>query len=111
MTDPEFRDAFHRHKDVLYRFAYRMIGSSSAAEDVVQESFLALWRSPGAYDPNRGAVRAFLLGITRNLIFRRWRDERPYEALDDESFVCMPIDLVPNERVQTISAPIHILPP
>ncbi len=47
MTDPEFRGVFHRHKDVLYRFVYRMTGSSSAAEDVVQECFLALWRRPG----------------------------------------------------------------
>jgi len=111
MTDPEFRDAFYWHKDVLYRFAYRMTGSSSAAEDVVQECFLALWRRPDAYDPNRGAQRAFLLGIVRNLILRRWRAERSYEALDDESFVCLPIDLVHNERAQTIAKAIQMLPP
>jgi RNA polymerase sigma-70 factor (ECF subfamily) len=110
MTDPEFRDAFHWHKDVLYRFD-RMTGSSSAAEDVVQGCFLVLWRSPGAYDPNRGAVRAFLLGIVRNLILTRWRDERSYEALDDESFVCLPVDLVHNERVQAIGKAIQMLPP
>jgi RNA polymerase sigma-70 factor (ECF subfamily) len=111
MTDPEFRDAFHGHKDVLYRFAYRMTGSSSAAEDVVQECFLALWRRPDAYDPDRGSVRAFLLGIVRNLILTRWRDERSYEALDDESFVCLPIDLVHNERIETIAKAIQTLPP
>ena len=111
MTDPEFRDAFHRHKEVLHRFAYRMTGSISVAEDVVQESFLALWRRPGAYDPNRGGVRAFLLGIARNLVLRRWRDERPYEALDDESFACLPIDLVNNERAETIARAVQMLPP
>src|SRR6202035_3170405 len=63
MTDAEFRDAFHGHKDVVHRFAYRMTGSASAAEDVVQDCFLILWRKPAAYDPRRGAMRAFLLGI------------------------------------------------
>ena len=111
MTDPEFRDAFYRNKGVLYRFAYRMTGSSSVAEDVVQESFLALWRRPDAYDPDVGAVRPFLLGIARNLVLRRWRDERPHEALDDESFVCLPIDLVHNERLQTVANAIQMLPP
>ena len=62
MTDPDFRDAFHAHKDVLYRFVCRMTGSANGAEDIVQECFLALWRKSGAYDPNRGTLRAFLLG-------------------------------------------------
>jgi RNA polymerase sigma factor (sigma-70 family) len=111
MTDPEFRDAFHRHKDVLHRFAYRMTGSNSVAEDVVQESFLVLWRRPKGYDPLRGGLRAFLLGIARNLVLRRWRDERLHEALDDESFVCLPIDLVNNERSVAVAKAIHMLPP
>ena len=62
MTDPDFREAFHRHKDVLYRFAYRMTGSSSIAEDIVQDCFVIFWRKPEAYDAKRGALRSFLLG-------------------------------------------------
>jgi RNA polymerase sigma-70 factor, ECF subfamily len=111
VTDPEFRDAFRLHKDVLYRFAYRMTGSRPLAEDVVQECYLALWRRPGAYDPQRGAVRAFLLGIARNLILKRWRDERPQEALDAESFVCQPVDLPAGERAACIAKAIGLLPP
>ncbi len=111
MTDPEFRDAFHMHKDVLYRFAYRMTGSRSLAEDVVQECYLALWRRPGAYDPLRGAVRAFLLGIARNLILKRWRDERPHEPLDAESSVCQPVDLPAGERAVFVAQAIARLPP
>ncbi len=58
MTDADFRDAFHRHKDIVYRFAYRMSGSGSTAEDVVQDCFVAFWQKPDAYDPDRGALRA-----------------------------------------------------
>lgn len=35
MTDGEFRYAFHRNKEVVFRFAYRMTGSIPVAEDVV----------------------------------------------------------------------------
>jgi RNA polymerase sigma factor (sigma-70 family) len=111
VTDPEFRDAFRLHKDVLYRYAYRMTGSRAAAEDVVQEAYLALWRRPGTYDPQRGAVRAFLLGIARNLILKRWRDERPHEALDAESPVCQPVDLPAGERAAFVERAIARLPP
>ncbi|SPF56213.1 Transcriptional regulator, Fis family (fragment) [Candidatus Sulfopaludibacter sp. SbA4] len=111
MTDPDFRDAFHRHKDVLYRFAYRMTGSGAAAEDTVQDTFLVLWRRPEAYDPGRGALRAFLLGIARNLLLKRARDERSYDPLVDESSICPPIDVVGLERAQIVARAIQALPP
>jgi len=111
MTDPEFRDAFRLHKDVLYRFAYRMTGSRPLAEDVVQESFLALWRRPAAYDPGRGGVRAFLLGIARNLILKNWRDDRPHEALEEQDSVCAPVDLPAGERAALVARAIALLAP
>ena len=111
MTEPEFQDAFHRHKDVLYRLTFRMTGSSSTAEDVVQECFLALWRKPQGYDRNRGTLRAFLLGIARNLVLKRWRDEHEHEALEDESFVCAPVDLAREERSESVARAVQMLPP
>jgi len=111
MTDAEFRDAFHGHKDVVHRFAYRMTGSASAAEDVVQDCFLILWRKPAAYDPRRGAMRAFLLGIARNLILKRWRDERPHKALEDDAFVFQPLNVREDGRVEAVEKAILTLPP
>ena len=111
MTDSEFRDAFQQHKDVLYRFAYRMTGSNLVAEDLVQECFLALWRKPGTYDASRGALRAFLLGIMRNLIFRRWRDQHQYQSLDEEDFAYLPIDLVSGKRDEAVAKAVQALPP
>jgi RNA polymerase sigma-70 factor (ECF subfamily) len=111
MNDPDFRDAFHSHKHVLYRFAYRMTGSSSTAEDIVQDCFVALWRKPGGFDPGRGAVRAYLLGVARNLVLKRWRDERPTEELDQESFTCPPIDLVNIARAEAVAKAVRALPP
>ncbi len=110
MTDAEFRDAFHGHKDVVHRFAYRMTGSSSAAEDIVQDCFLILWRKPAAYDPIRGGMRAFLLGIARNLVLKRWRDDRPHQQLDD-SFVAQPLNIRDDGRAEAVEKAILLLPP
>ena len=70
-----------------------------------------LWRKPQAYDPNQGTMRAFLLGIVRNLVLKRWRDERRDEPLDDESFVCVPIDLAQKERTEAVARAVQLLPP
>jgi RNA polymerase sigma-70 factor, ECF subfamily len=111
MTDPDFRHAFHANKDVLYRFVYRMTGSANGAEDIVQECFLALWRKPDAYDANRGALRAFLLGIARNLVLKRWRDDHPHDPIEADSFICGPVDLLSQERAEMVAQAVQMLPP
>jgi len=111
VTDPDFRAAFYAHKDVLYRFVYRMTGSANGAEDIVQECFLALWRKPGAYDPNRGTLRAFLLGTARNLVLKQWRDGHPHDVIDEGSYVCGPIDVLGQERAGTVRRAVQMLPP
>jgi len=111
MTDSDFRSAFHAHKDVLYRFVYRMTGSATNAEDIVQECFLALWRKPGAYDPSRGVLRAFLIGIARNLVLKRWRDEHPHDSLEEDSSICGPVDLPGQERDEIVARAVQMLPP
>jgi RNA polymerase sigma-70 factor, ECF subfamily len=111
MTDAEFREAYRRNKDVLYRFARRMSGSSSEAEDVVQDTFLELWRKPSRFDSTRGTLRSFLIGVTANLIRRRLRSDRPYDDLEDDSAVCGPIDLAGLQRAEIVARAVAALPP
>ena len=87
MTDAEFQAAFDQHKDAVYRFAWRMSGSAAAAEDITQDVFVGLLRRPDRFDPARGTMRAFLLGIARNLALKHWRAEHRFEPLDDEEAV------------------------
>jgi RNA polymerase sigma-70 factor, ECF subfamily len=91
VTDAEFQDAFEQHKDVVYRFAWRMSGPA-AAEDITQDVFVSLLRQPGRFDPARGTLRAFLLGIARNLALKRWRSGHRFEPLDDEAMAAEVID-------------------
>ena len=83
MTDSEFQTAFDEHKDAVYRFAWRMSGSVAAAADITQDVFVSLLRHPNRFDPVRGTLRAFLLGIARNLALKHWRAEHRFEPLDD----------------------------
>ncbi len=62
----EFVDAYSLHALAVHATACRILGDTPAAEDVVQEVFLELWRKPGAYDPQRGPLRSWLCAVARN---------------------------------------------
>ncbi len=78
-----FHDLFERHHQAVFRFAYRFSGSAATAEDVTQGAFVALLCGPGRYDPARGPLRAWLLGIARALLLKQFRRLHPEAALDE----------------------------
>jgi RNA polymerase sigma-70 factor, ECF subfamily len=61
-----FEIVFDRHASAAFSLAYRMCGRRAAAEDIVQDAFLSLWRGGGGYDPRRGSVRAWVLSVVHN---------------------------------------------
>jgi RNA polymerase sigma-70 factor (ECF subfamily) len=61
-----FEVILERHSGAMFSLAYRMCGTRPLAEDVAQESFLALWRNGAGYDRARGSVRTWALGVTHN---------------------------------------------
>jgi RNA polymerase sigma-70 factor (ECF subfamily) len=116
VTDAEFQAAFDQHKDAVYRFAWRMSGSAAAAEDITQDVFVGLLRSPDRFEPARGTLRAFLLGIARNLALKRWRAEHRFEPLDDEgaharAMVSEAVDLGRGEVGDIVGRAVRALPP
>jgi len=88
-----------------------MTGSGSAAEDVAQDCFVALWRAPEQYDAGRGPVRAFLIGVARNIIFNRWRAERRWSPLDEDAFLAEPLDPGRWEAAELVAQAVQSLPP
>jgi RNA polymerase sigma-70 factor (ECF subfamily) len=84
-----FATVYDRHAAAAYGLARRMLRSSGAAQDVVQEAFLSLWRTD-TYRPEKGSVRTFLLGIVRNRAIDALRKDgrRRAEERSDDMDVC-----------------------
>ena len=111
MTDAEFQAVFEQHKDAVYRFAWRMSRSPAAAEDITQDVFVGFLRHPGRFDPGRGTLRAFLLGIARNLALKHWRAEHRFEPLDGEAVVAESVDLGRGELGDMVGRAVRALRP
>jgi RNA polymerase sigma-70 factor (ECF subfamily) len=78
-----FAELYQRHRSIVCRFAAHMCGSTSAAEDVVHEAFVAVIESAARYRPGQTDARLWLLGIARNHA-RRARSVRRMLSLQDE---------------------------
>jgi RNA polymerase sigma-70 factor (ECF subfamily) len=111
MTESEFRAAFEEHKDAVYGFAWRMTNSPAAAEDITQEVFLVLLSKPDLFDSSRGPLRAFLMGVARN-IARKWLQRQgQWSELEETSCVVGPAAVEAWEVIELVGAAVQALPP
>jgi RNA polymerase sigma-70 factor (ECF subfamily) len=63
-------DRYHR---VAFSMAYRVLGDRLAAEDVVQDAFLSVWRQARSFRPDRGSARTWLMSIVHHRAIDRLR--------------------------------------
>jgi RNA polymerase sigma-70 factor, ECF subfamily len=61
-----FRGLFRRYAPNAIALAQRVVRQAFLAEEIVQEVFLAVWRDPGGYDPERGSVKSWLMGMVHH---------------------------------------------
>jgi RNA polymerase sigma-70 factor (ECF subfamily) len=66
-------ELYDRHADAVFRLAFRLIGDRHLAEEVLQETYLALWNRAELFDPRAGSLPAWLLTIARNRSVDRLR--------------------------------------
>ena len=76
-----FTILYRRRQGGIYRFVLEMSGSASLAEDVTQEVFMALIRDNRGYDPSRGSLGAYLLGMARHHALRLIKRDRTYVSI------------------------------
>jgi len=109
-----FTSLYRRRQGGIYRFALQMTGSVEVAEDVTQETFLALLLHGGRYDEARGTVASFLYGIARNLVMRRLV-QRPGAEMEISEECAGPEDLLEDltrrESIEHVRQAVLSLPP
>ena len=74
---------YDRYSSIVYSIALRVLGDTGAAEDILQDVFMQLWRNPDAFDASRGSLPAWLAVITRNRAIDSIRKRRPESNIED----------------------------
>jgi RNA polymerase sigma-70 factor, ECF subfamily len=118
--DPQaFELLYDRHGGAAYSLAYRIVGKQAAAEDVVQEALLSIWRSRRRYDATRGSVRTWILGIVHNRAIDGLRrssvHDRRRETLDivEERFEASErtdVEVARREEARSVRGALETLP-
>ena len=71
-------DGFYRENGARLRnFLRQLLGNTQTAEDVMQETFLHLWRKPNGFHPENGTLRCYVFGIGRKRAADWWRQFKP----------------------------------
>jgi RNA polymerase sigma-70 factor (ECF subfamily) len=70
-----FEILYDRHKGPAYALARRITGTDGNADDVVQETFVSVWRSIERYDPRRASVRTWLMRIVHRRAIDQLRSQ------------------------------------
>jgi len=78
-----FLELYERHRQPVFRFAYRLLGSIELAEDVTHDTFLSLIRRPDSFKKGRASLRTYLIAAARNLAFKHFRDTGRETTLDE----------------------------
>lgn len=78
-----FDELYRRWQSSVYRFALRLSGSGSIAEDVTHDVFMALMRDGGQYR-GEGRLKSYLLSMARHGTMWRLKRERRYEPLETD---------------------------
>lgn len=109
-----FELLYERHWSAVYSYAWVLARSVADAEDVTQESFLALLRKPAAYDPARAQLRTWLIAVARRQFLGRIRGaarEADVEELDRAGVAPeFDQDLIRLERAEALRAAMAALP-
>jgi RNA polymerase sigma-70 factor (ECF subfamily) len=112
-----FGELYARYQRQIFHYAARMCGVA-AGDDVVQETFLAVLRQGGRFDPAKGTVGAYLYGIARHHVIKRLERQgvtlsEPVEmAADAVAPQDTPLETMARERtIDVVRQAVQSLPP
>ncbi len=76
-------ELYDRYASVALATALRVVADREQAEDLVHDTFVAVWQKIDRFDAARGSLRAWLLTIVRNRSIDRLRATRPTLGVDE----------------------------
>lgn len=79
-TPSGFSNAYQAHASRAFAAAYRVLGDVAAAEDVVQDVFITIWRDPSKFDPDRGSLAGYLAMMARSRAVDRMRSRQARDS-------------------------------
>jgi RNA polymerase sigma-70 factor, ECF subfamily len=88
----------------VYGAALRVLGEDSAAQDVVQDVFVELWRHPGRYDPAAGKLRTYLIVLARHRAVDVVRSELRRVARQERHYRLAPAQSHPSPGEEVAAA-------
>ena len=97
-----FTVLYRRRQGPIFRFALHMSGSPHIAEEVTQEVFLFLVQHGSGFDPERGALAAYLFGVARNYVRRALERNYPEQTLGrpvEEEAASLMVESDPSEGI------------
>lgn len=116
--DHALAEIFDRLAPAVYGAAVRVLGEGSAAQDVVQDVFVELWRDPARYDPATASLRTFLtlrarhraVDLVRSELRRVARQERQHRMAEPAAHP-LPFELVAGaEAARVVRDAVALLP-
>jgi RNA polymerase sigma-70 factor (ECF subfamily) len=84
LRDPvTFGSVYDAHRRGVHAAAFRVLNSAVAADDVVQDVFLRVWRDPDRFDPRRGELGSYLRLVARSRAVDVWREREARGRAED----------------------------
>ncbi len=74
---------YDRYSKIVYSVALRVLREPASAEDVLQEIFMQVWRSPGSFLETRGSLGGWLAVVARNRSIDNLRRRRPTDQVEE----------------------------
>jgi RNA polymerase sigma-70 factor, ECF subfamily len=104
--DDALAEVFDQFGAAVYGAAARIVGSSTTAQDVVQEVFVQLWSRPDRYDPDAGPLGPYLVMLARHRALDLTRSELRRAARQVRHHRLSPVEFepTPDDRVAAIAA-------
>lgn len=104
---------YDRYSRIVYSVALRVLRETASAEDVLQEIFMQVWRSPGSFLETKGSLGGWLAVVARNRSIDHLRRRRPTDQVEDIS-LASPYNLAEeaerNAMMERAKAAIVLLP-